>query len=136
VHFHLSAQHTWSQLSACLSIVCLFCISHRPQLGSGEQEHEKACSISLSYFRVYLIQIHHSCYWVDFSESLLVLSTVSFNDYCLQKITLLNLLSRVFFLSLEEAVILVWKCWFLITWPGNRWIGWFMFSPITVLIRQ
>jgi hypothetical protein len=34
VHLQLSAQHTWSQLSACLSsIVCPFCISSHPQLG-------------------------------------------------------------------------------------------------------
>jgi hypothetical protein len=33
VHLHLSPQHTWPQLYACLSIVCPFCISHSPQLG-------------------------------------------------------------------------------------------------------
>jgi hypothetical protein len=34
VRLHQSAQHTWPQLYACLSIPCPFCISHRPQLGS------------------------------------------------------------------------------------------------------
>jgi hypothetical protein len=34
VCLHLSTQHTWPQLYACLSsIVCPFCISSRPQLG-------------------------------------------------------------------------------------------------------
>jgi hypothetical protein len=49
VHFHLSAQHTWSQLYACLPIICPFCISHCPQLaqlGQKMQEREKACSIT------------------------------------------------------------------------------------------
>jgi hypothetical protein len=31
VHLHLSTQHTWPQLSVCLS--CPFCISRHPQLG-------------------------------------------------------------------------------------------------------
>jgi hypothetical protein len=29
---HLSAQHTWPQLYACLSIISPFSISHHPQL--------------------------------------------------------------------------------------------------------
>jgi hypothetical protein len=32
-HLHQSAQNTWPQLSVCLSILCPFCIFHRPQLG-------------------------------------------------------------------------------------------------------
>jgi hypothetical protein len=32
VCFHLSAQHTWLQLSVCLSILCPFCISCHHQL--------------------------------------------------------------------------------------------------------
>jgi hypothetical protein len=49
VHLQPSAQHTWSQLSACLSyIFCPFCISSHPQLGqenrsfwgSGEEPSE------------------------------------------------------------------------------------------------
>jgi hypothetical protein len=43
VHLHQSAQHTWLQLSVCLSsIVCSFCISSCPQLVSVGTEREKA----------------------------------------------------------------------------------------------
>jgi hypothetical protein len=37
VCLHLSTQHIWPQLSACLSIVCPFCISSHPQLGQKNQ---------------------------------------------------------------------------------------------------
>jgi hypothetical protein len=33
VCLHLSAQHTWPPLYACLSIIYPFCISCHPQLG-------------------------------------------------------------------------------------------------------
>jgi hypothetical protein len=43
VHLHPSAQHTWPQLSACLSFLHL----QRPQLGQGEPGARKFTLIDL-----------------------------------------------------------------------------------------
>jgi hypothetical protein len=46
VCLHLSAQHTWPQLSVCpSSIVCPFCISSHPQIGAVDQKLARKLAI-------------------------------------------------------------------------------------------